>query len=240
MVSFQCARCGDVIKKPKVAGHAQTCGTNGFSCVDCMENFDNESVKKHSACMTEAHRYQGQWRQATNGTAAKKTTAAVDSEEEEERAKGIVKPPAQAPQKRRRPMPANFSDSSDDDNEAPKRAPPAPKAFLESKATKSPKHVPSAVVATASSARAIVETFEVDSDIGRFLEVIANICEADGGESSSISLKAAAEELAIRYKKRIAKQLELTIAKAVQESISHGNNTCPVVIDKSSGLLRKK
>ncbi|KAG8344140.1 LYAR type C2HC zinc finger [Trypanosoma vivax] len=62
MVSFTCSVCQDVVKKPKVAGHANLCRGAVFSCIDCMNVFDCQTVKNHSSCVSEAEKYQGKWR----------------------------------------------------------------------------------------------------------------------------------------------------------------------------------
>eukprot|EP00758_Cryptobia_borreli_P006303 Tbor_TRINITY_DN5122_c0_g2::TRINITY_DN5122_c0_g2_i1::g.25779::m.25779 len=109
MVSFQCSKCGDVVKKPKVLSHAQQCGTRGYSCVDCMESFDISSVTKHNSCLTEVERYQGKWRQTTNAHYKKQ---AVDSSEDE--GNDVPKKNKTVLQRPKRP-PLSFTDSDDDE-----------------------------------------------------------------------------------------------------------------------------
>jgi len=60
MVSFSCDCCGDVIKKPKLNNHASGCrGISSWTCIDCMKVFNLKDVASHTACMSEAQKYQG-------------------------------------------------------------------------------------------------------------------------------------------------------------------------------------
>ena len=61
MVSFNCQRCADVVKKPKVVSHAAQCGSGAFTCVDCMVTFDLNTIKNHTECISEVQRYQSKW-----------------------------------------------------------------------------------------------------------------------------------------------------------------------------------
>jgi cell growth-regulating nucleolar protein len=63
MVSFNCNKCGDVVKKPKVQSHAAQCGTGGYSCVDCMVQFDLNTIANHRECVSETTKYQGKWQE---------------------------------------------------------------------------------------------------------------------------------------------------------------------------------
>ncbi|KAK7200065.1 LYAR-type C2HC zinc finger containing protein [Novymonas esmeraldas] len=63
MVSFTCNHCQDVVKKPKVQSHANSCGAATFTCVDCMQVFNLDSIKAHTSCVTEEEKYQGKWKQ---------------------------------------------------------------------------------------------------------------------------------------------------------------------------------
>ena len=126
MVSFSCSRCGDVVKKPKVQTHAQQCGTGAFSCVDCMETFDLNSIQKHTSCLSEADRYQGTWRQRTNNFAgaAKKNHDSSDEEGDSTPKKkgGIARV-------KRPELTFSSSDDSDDDKDSkPKKVVPPAKA----------------------------------------------------------------------------------------------------------------
>lgn len=117
MVSFSCSKCGDVVKKPKVVSHAGQCGTGSYSCVDCMQVFDLNTIQKHTSCISEVQKYQGKWVPDFK----KKISADSDSDSEETKRK------AHTMQRPSRPM-LSFSDSDDSDDEKPaaKKA-PAPK-----------------------------------------------------------------------------------------------------------------
>ncbi|CBZ23887.1 conserved hypothetical protein [Leishmania mexicana MHOM/GT/2001/U1103] len=101
MVSFTCNYCQDVVKKPKVQSHANTCGSDTFTCVDCMQMFDLGTVKGHTSCVTEEEKYQGKWKEKLrNGNKGPKSAEAPRS--------GIARPP-------RAPM--NDLSSSDDSSD---------------------------------------------------------------------------------------------------------------------------
>ncbi|KAJ4731261.1 UBP1-associated proteins 1C [Rhynchospora pubera] len=57
MVWFQCEDCGEELKKPKLAGHFNRCSAYKLSCIDCGVTFDQESVKGHNQCISEAEKY---------------------------------------------------------------------------------------------------------------------------------------------------------------------------------------
>ncbi|KAL0213445.1 hypothetical protein RCL1_007071 [Eukaryota sp. TZLM3-RCL] len=57
MVSFICSHCNATVKKPKVASHR--CPNALFSCLDCHQEFNHNSVKSHTSCVTEQEKYQG-------------------------------------------------------------------------------------------------------------------------------------------------------------------------------------
>lgn len=57
MVTFVCDDCQTTLKKQKVATHY--CGGSSFSCVDCGVNFNQNGVKGHTSCVSEAEKYQG-------------------------------------------------------------------------------------------------------------------------------------------------------------------------------------
>ncbi|KAI6658011.1 Cell growth-regulating nucleolar protein-like [Oopsacas minuta] len=60
MVVFACNNCGDSLKKNQVERHAlQSRGCNSFSCMDCCKDFNLQSYKAHTSCVSEAQRYQG-------------------------------------------------------------------------------------------------------------------------------------------------------------------------------------
>ena len=56
MVFFCCNGCGDTLKKQKVDQHP--CRSS-YSCIDCNVNFSGNEYKKHTKCVSEAERYQG-------------------------------------------------------------------------------------------------------------------------------------------------------------------------------------
>ncbi|XP_078169001.1 zinc ion binding protein isoform X2 [Carex rostrata] len=57
MVWFQCEDCGEELKKPKLAAHFNRCSAYKLSCIDCGVTFDQESVKGHNQCISEAEKY---------------------------------------------------------------------------------------------------------------------------------------------------------------------------------------
>jgi len=62
MVVFTCNNCGDSVTKPKVEKHIQyECKRKHFAvsfcCVDCLKDFNYETVKDHCQCVTEEQRY---------------------------------------------------------------------------------------------------------------------------------------------------------------------------------------
>nr|CCM17266.1 RNA binding protein, putative [Leishmania guyanensis] len=78
MVSFTCNYCQDVVKKPKVQSHANACGCDTFTCVDCMRVFDLHTIKGHTSCVTEEEKYQGKWKQKlSNGSRIVRSAVAL-------------------------------------------------------------------------------------------------------------------------------------------------------------------
>mmetsp|Transcript_87785 Transcript_87785/g.155661 ORF Transcript_87785/g.155661 Transcript_87785/m.155661 type:complete len:231 (+) Transcript_87785:66-758(+) len=59
MVYFECQKCNETIKKPKLAKHLQSCGSWYVSCIDCSKVFSWEEWEAHTSCMSEAQKYQG-------------------------------------------------------------------------------------------------------------------------------------------------------------------------------------
>ncbi|KAL5336044.1 hypothetical protein BJX70DRAFT_302846 [Aspergillus crustosus] len=59
MVSFSCEGCGDVLTKKKLDPHRNQCRGASFTCIDCMVHFQGTSYRSHTACMSEAQKYQG-------------------------------------------------------------------------------------------------------------------------------------------------------------------------------------
>ncbi|KAH9599203.1 zinc finger protein [Trypanosoma melophagium] len=136
MVSFTCGRCQDVVKKPKVLSHAHSCGAAGFTCVDCMEVFDLNTVKSHTACISETEKYQGKWRQKSTATAAVKKSKDSGSDSDNNNKSNInnngkghlMRPP-------RAPM--DFSSDSDDDDDGWVKAKKSPQKRPRSENTSS-------------------------------------------------------------------------------------------------------
>ncbi|KAJ8467088.1 hypothetical protein OPV22_029640 [Ensete ventricosum] len=57
MVWFQCEDCGENLKKPKLPNHFRICSAYKLSCIDCGKTFDQESVQRHTQCISEAEKY---------------------------------------------------------------------------------------------------------------------------------------------------------------------------------------
>ena len=140
MVSFNCCKCQDVIKKPKVIAHASSCGASHFCCVDCNKTFDLYSVRDHTACVSEVQKYQGKWTGPVGRVAA---AAHDDSDEEGHKKTG-------APVRRPRIMSFDDTDLSDDEASPPAKKtaaaskPSAPAAAAKRTASASPGLGPSA------------------------------------------------------------------------------------------------
>jgi hypothetical protein len=59
MPSFVCESCNDIVKKPAVKKHRFQCDAAAFSCIDCNRTFVGPDVDAHTACISEAEKYQG-------------------------------------------------------------------------------------------------------------------------------------------------------------------------------------
>ncbi|KAL9263760.1 UBP1-associated proteins 1C-like protein [Drosera capensis] len=59
MVWFQCEDCGESLKKPKLTTHFHICYATELSCIDCGEEFGQQSVQSHTQCITDALRFRG-------------------------------------------------------------------------------------------------------------------------------------------------------------------------------------
>ncbi|CAE7542030.1 LYAR [Symbiodinium pilosum] len=68
MVYFECGLCNETVKKPKLAKHLQSCGSSWVSCIDCSKVFAWNEWEKHTSCMSEAQKYQGNLYQAKEST----------------------------------------------------------------------------------------------------------------------------------------------------------------------------
>jgi len=66
MVVFECERCNESLKKPKVAKHISMCGTSRVSCIDCCKTFGLGEWEAHTSCISEAEKYQGKLFEAKN------------------------------------------------------------------------------------------------------------------------------------------------------------------------------
>jgi len=64
MVVFECARCNETVKKPKLAKHLQSCRSEYVSCIDCSVRFRWDEWESHTSCVSEAQKYQGNLYQA--------------------------------------------------------------------------------------------------------------------------------------------------------------------------------
>lgn len=64
MVYFECQKCNETVKKPKLAKHLQSCGSHFVSCIDCSKVFAWDAFESHTSCISEAQKYQGNLYQA--------------------------------------------------------------------------------------------------------------------------------------------------------------------------------
>lgn len=64
MVCFECGRCNETIKKPKLAQHLERCGSASVTCIDCNTTFGWDGWLGHTSCVSEAQKYQGNLYQA--------------------------------------------------------------------------------------------------------------------------------------------------------------------------------
>lgn len=62
MVSFSCEVCNDTIQKKKLDQHKQRCYGAYYTCIDCSTTFQNNDYKAHTSCMTEAEKYEKNFR----------------------------------------------------------------------------------------------------------------------------------------------------------------------------------
>eukprot|EP00397_Hematodinium_sp_SG-2012_P049224 GEMP01056681.1.p1 GENE.GEMP01056681.1~~GEMP01056681.1.p1 ORF type:complete len:244 (-),score=54.63 GEMP01056681.1:771-1475(-) len=66
MVYFECGRCNETFKKPKVAKHLASCGSQRVSCIDCLTSFMPGEWENHVTCISEAEKYQGKLYEGKN------------------------------------------------------------------------------------------------------------------------------------------------------------------------------
>lgn len=64
MVYFECQKCNETVKKPKLAKHLQFCQSFYVSCIDCNKVFAWNEWEAHTSCVSEAQKYQGNLFQA--------------------------------------------------------------------------------------------------------------------------------------------------------------------------------
>eukprot|EP00672_Neobodo_designis_P018259 CAMPEP_0174829836 /NCGR_PEP_ID=MMETSP1114-20130205/2177_1 /TAXON_ID=312471 /ORGANISM="Neobodo designis, Strain CCAP 1951/1" /LENGTH=251 /DNA_ID=CAMNT_0016063605 /DNA_START=65 /DNA_END=820 /DNA_ORIENTATION=+ len=228
MVSFNCNRCGDVVKKPKVQSHAAQCGTAGYSCVDCMQPFDLTTIENHRQCVSETEKYQGKWQQkkhvvkaAAEGAAPRPKFSANDFDDtdmDDDAPVAKSKPAASSAELKGR-VPDDSSD--DDDDHMPAKAKTAKKKSVSRKASPAmkpaagkkkvtpvatPKHVPTLPAAAGS---VIVPDFEL-GDVSEVADMCAGVLEQHG--AASMPLKTVVAQLAAEvYAKRIQKKVTAAI-----------------------------
>lgn len=59
MVCFECGKCNETVKKPKLAKHLLSCRSQYVSCIDCSMRFNWDDWEGHTSCISEAQKYQG-------------------------------------------------------------------------------------------------------------------------------------------------------------------------------------
>lgn len=68
MVYFECSKCNETVKKPKLAKHLMSCRSQYVSCIDCSKVFAWNEWEAHTSCMSEAQKYQGKLYQAKDSS----------------------------------------------------------------------------------------------------------------------------------------------------------------------------
>ncbi|KAK9766215.1 hypothetical protein K7432_004865 [Basidiobolus ranarum] len=58
MVSFVCDCCQETLKKNKLDSHFNRCYNASYSCIDCYVSFQGTEYRQHTACITEAEKYE--------------------------------------------------------------------------------------------------------------------------------------------------------------------------------------
>lgn len=61
MVYFECQKCNESVKKPKLAKHLLSCRSHYVTCIDCCTTFAWDEWEGHTSCISEAQKYQGQY-----------------------------------------------------------------------------------------------------------------------------------------------------------------------------------
>eukprot|EP00929_Paragymnodinium_shiwhaense_P005009 TRINITY_DN10638_c0_g1_i1.p1 TRINITY_DN10638_c0_g1~~TRINITY_DN10638_c0_g1_i1.p1 ORF type:complete len:251 (-),score=96.50 TRINITY_DN10638_c0_g1_i1:396-1148(-) len=60
MPVFECQKCNETVKKPKLGQHLMRCGAPWFvTCIDCNQTFNWDTWESHTKCISEAQKYQG-------------------------------------------------------------------------------------------------------------------------------------------------------------------------------------
>jgi cell growth-regulating nucleolar protein len=229
MVSFSCNVCNDVVTKGKVANHARSCRSYSFSCVDCMEVFDLETIKPHVSCISEVAKYQGKYAALPNGNPVKRSRAADSSDDEQ--------PAPQKPRPKR--VVPTFSDSDDDDGSwvktrkmtttssaaaqaataAGKKHHASPKASpLSSPAVAPSHHTPIVVISKVDKSGEVVhENVRIDAFVLGTADVVAeissNILEESGVHAMPV--KDLSKKVVERFQARLAKQLKDAIEHSI-------------------------
>lgn len=68
MVYFECQKCNETVKKPKLEKHLQMCSSWYVSCIDCSKVFAWNEWQSHTNCVSEAQKYQGKLFEAKENT----------------------------------------------------------------------------------------------------------------------------------------------------------------------------
>lgn len=68
MVCFECSKCNETVKKPKLAMHLLKCQSQLVTCIDCNMRFNWDDWEHHTSCVSEAQKYQGHLFQAKENT----------------------------------------------------------------------------------------------------------------------------------------------------------------------------
>ena len=211
-MSFNCGRCGDVIKKPKVATHSAQCGSYSFTCVDCMVTFDLQTVKDHTSCITETDKYQGKWQAKKKPSSdepkpPRKPTVFPSYSDSDDDFQPVVKKQRREPEKKvdsaattPRSAPAKPVKHS------PKVTPMSAKAKPAKDAAKAAKH---ALPPSSHSSVITVPSFELGSR-NEVDEMIRAVIEAEGTTSSKVIAR---EFVATVYKGKLVKALQPVIAQ---------------------------
>eukprot|EP00927_Polykrikos_kofoidii_P054584 TRINITY_DN48994_c0_g1_i1.p1 TRINITY_DN48994_c0_g1~~TRINITY_DN48994_c0_g1_i1.p1 ORF type:complete len:259 (+),score=59.01 TRINITY_DN48994_c0_g1_i1:133-909(+) len=81
MVVFECEKCNESLKKPKVASHLQHCRSNWVICIDCCKKFSWDDFETHTTCISEAQKYQGNLfvEKTSTNKGLKKQTSWIDN-----------------------------------------------------------------------------------------------------------------------------------------------------------------